>query len=291
MLTLSSASGIYSGSSESMEEGYAWQRRSLLPGDMIHDTTHGRMLGTQMRAGTRPGRCCAPPCHLQEYMASDLYKKTAGDVAVGGCPADFNPGPSDTTCTEKPLSGDELAKNTFHRMDRNHDGQVSEAEYKAYNHADDHTATDLNGDGKLSRDEFMRAPMHFRGGLDKTLAEKKLEFKKADTNHDGKLSRKESEEALLQRRREALYPSMMTADDDVEEEMWTSVTNPIIAGHDTVNQPEIYPTSAEASALLETQLEHAESLVSNDLPVTAGDAEPAVEGISEKEEKEELKSL
>lgn len=227
----------------------------------------------------------------QEYMASDLYKKTAGDVAVGGCPADFNPGPSDTTCTEKPLSGDELAKNTFHRMDRNHDGQVSEAEYKAYNHADDHTAADLNGDGKLSRDEFMRAPMHFRGGLDKTLAEKKREFKKADTNHDGKLSRKESEEALLQRRREALYPSMMTADDDVEEEMWTSVTNPIIAGHDTVNQPEIYPTSAEASALLETQLEHAESLVSNDLPVTAGDAEPAVEGISEKEEKEELKSL
>lgn len=172
----------------------------------------------------------------EEYKASDLYKRHA-DAVAGGCPADFNPGPADTLCKQEPRSGNELAKDAFFRMDRNHDNKVSKAEYKAYYHADQHRAADRNGDGKVTLQEFLRAPQHYHGGLDKSKEEMRAEFNKADTNHDGKLSRKESENALVRSRQAALYTT--DAADDADEDMWTTVTNPLIAGHD-IDQPEIY---------------------------------------------------
>ena len=224
----------------------------------------------------------SPSCpSLQEYKASDLYKRHA-DAVAGGCPADFNPGPADTLCKQEPRSGNELAKDAFFRMDRNHDNKVSKAEYKAYYHADQHRAADRNGDGKVTLQEFLRAPQHYHGGLDKSKEEMRAEFNKADTNHDGKLSRKESENALVRSRQAALYTT--DAADDADEDMWTTVTNPLIAGHD-IDQPEIYPTSEESPVNIAQPLEQ------NIVPGDTGDANAEVEGISEKEEKEELKSL
>merc|ERR1712100_347639 len=183
---------------------------------------------------------------------------------------------------QEPRSGNELAKDAFFRMDRNHDNKVSKAEYKAYYHADQHRAADRNGDGKVTLQEFLRAPQHYHGGLDKSKEEMRAEFNKADTNHDGKLSRKESENALVRSRQAALYTT--DAADDADEDMWTTVTNPLIAGHD-IDQPEIYPTSEESPVNIAQPLEQ------NIVPGDTGDANAEVEGISEKEEKEELKSL
>ena len=148
---------------------------------------------------------------------------------TGGCPADYNPGPSDTFCKHAAKDYHELAKETFFRMDRNHDNKVSKAEYSAYNHPDEHRAADRDGDGKLSLAEYMEAPQHYRGISSPSREEKRSEFKRIDKNHDGQISRNESEDELRRGRAEAMYEGHVPSG---HQDDWVAFTSPIIAPDD-----------------------------------------------------------
>ena len=52
----------------------------------------------------------------QEYLESPMGKYAL--TAPTGCPVDFNAGPEDTMCKNRPRSGIESAKMRFNSMDR-----------------------------------------------------------------------------------------------------------------------------------------------------------------------------
>jgi hypothetical protein len=81
------------------------------------------------------------------------------------------------------------------KVDTDHDGKISPAEWKAATDARFKT-TDTNGDGFISPDE-MKAAAEKRAAAQQTAHKDRSEkmFKRADTNGDGKLSEAEYEAA------------------------------------------------------------------------------------------------
>lgn len=169
-----------------------------------------------------------------EYLSSPM-----GEYAMHaptGCPADFNAGPADTMCKARPRSGIKTAKLRFQSMDRDGDGSVSEKEFSVHASPDSFLSADRNHDGAIERDEYMKAPTHWRSYTHRDDEDIESEYKRMDRDSDGKITRQEFEDDLREARlRTSANSAGMEvegsedAQDQANEERWISITDPIIA--------------------------------------------------------------
>lgn len=164
----------------------------------------------------------------EEYKKSPMADaKVASLHSLHGCPADYNPGPSDTFCKGKPSTALEIARSEFTRMDRNKDMHVSKGEFMLDRSADDHGAADRDGDGSVDEEEYQKAPKHWRGyGVHRTREEKHADFMRADRNKDGKISRKEYEMDHKRKRISAVTANEL---DTTVQDKWVIYHEPLIA--------------------------------------------------------------
>jgi len=167
----------------------------------------------------------------EEYQKSPMaHEKVTSSNSLVGCPMDYNPGPADTFCEKKPATSFEIARDEFTRMDRNHDLAVSKSEFMLDRSSDDHAAADRDGDDAVDEEEYLVAPRHWHGyGLHRTRAEKKAEFKRADRNKDGKISRKEFERDLRKQRLIDTQPNDDAMVDTSRPDPWVIYHEPTIA--------------------------------------------------------------
>jgi Ca2+-binding EF-hand superfamily protein len=160
----------------------------------------------------------------EEYKGSTIAQKVPMPSA---CPAGFVPGPADTVCKGAAKSRTDVAKALFQRMDRDGDAKVSKKEFLAYRHPDDHTAADVDGDGVLTKQEFMLAPKQYRGYKPRSRGEKEAEYKLLDKNGDGKITRQEFEHHMRLSKIHAIHGHHPRS--SVDESDWVSWNEPQIA--------------------------------------------------------------
>jgi len=169
---------------------------------------------------------------FEEYLESPMGKYAL--TAPTGCPVDFNAGPEDTMCKNRPRSGIESAKMRFNSMDRDGDGDVSEHEYHAHVSADDFLAADRDEDGSIELEEYMQAPKHWRAYNHRETEDVKAEFKDMDIDRNGRVTRKEFENHLRATRLEGTYKPPLQQltqlpDESPSEEQWLSYSGEYIA--------------------------------------------------------------
>jgi len=132
---------------------------------------------------------------MKEFLRSD-FGRDATTAGSSRCPANFHPGPADTLCKGKLKagelnSGDELARATFMRMDRDSDAAITPEELDLYTSPDQFAAADHNGDGFLGKDEYANAPMNWRSHFGRPADLIEAEFQRMDTHGAGAVTRED----------------------------------------------------------------------------------------------------
>jgi len=108
--------------------------------------------------------------------------------------------------------GVEEATRLYKSMDRNNDGNVTKPEYEWFTSPNDFAGADRDGDGSLTEEEFLTAPMHFhqQSAFEKRYLTK--EFRQADADHDGKVTLEEYNKSI------AAAPTHEAESDDADDD-------------------------------------------------------------------------